>query len=115
MPLRTPRDRISIDDLRKDLCRVLNEQGIDPDALGLSSSHPYSCTCELCWQWWKRMGLGEEPNPPFFQAQLDAETYEVGMTLAHPCLEGRRLQHLWVRHPTRRVQRCAHCGREVPV
>lgn len=72
---------ITIDQLRDVLAETLRKDGIDPNVLDVGSNHPYSCTCETCWNWWKQMGLGDEEDAPFTQMGLDMPTYTSAMNL----------------------------------
>jgi hypothetical protein len=69
----------TLQEVREAMRKLLEEQGVDVNALEVGSSHHYDCQCETCWKWWKSMGLGDEQSPPFTQAQIDAETYEQAM------------------------------------
>lgn len=77
----TPQNPPRMSSFRHYLAKQIDDGGGDSMALWQGSAHPYSCTCETCWSWWKQMGLGEEPDPPFTQAQLDAPTYQDAVLL----------------------------------
>lgn len=55
--------------------------GIEPDeqaVLDSGSSHPYTCRCEVCLNWWVMMGPEDLANPtygPFTEAEIEAARF----------------------------------------
>ena len=43
-----------------------------PESFNESSDHPYSCRCDGCREWWKRIGPDPEDNSygPFTKEEL---------------------------------------------
>lgn len=77
-----------LNELQAKLAELLEGQGFNVEALDTGSKHPYDCRCETCWNWWKMMGLGDEDSPPFTQAELDQETFEMAINVQQTVPEG---------------------------